>query len=197
MRLARARPGNRVQYRRIKGCALLESKDRRAEKAGHALLEGNAVNPDAAGFERTMAYSNLGSHEADAGRVGAAEPLLRAALDRLALDRSGGSGLEPTILAEILIGRGDARSLEEARNLLDRNLDDVPLLPRDRFRMCVAGTRAAVALRKSDAPVWASEALRYASATHSGLRNHPKLGLFTAEGRTVAWLERVASDKPR
>lgn len=195
-RLARARPRNRVQYRRIKGSVLIESADAAARQAGRAMLEANASSPDA-GFERTWALTTLGQYEMGAGRSDAAEPYFRAAIKRLSVDRSGGSGLEPTLLAEILLGRGDKASLAEARTLLDANLDDRPLLVRDRYRMCVAGTRVAVALGNSDAHVWASEALRYASTTHSGLRNHPKLGLFTAEGRTVAWLQRVAGEPSR
>jgi hypothetical protein len=194
-RLARARPDGRVQYRRIKGIALLESTDRTARQAGRAMLQENASDPDAAGFERTLALSLLGSHEVGAGGGDVAEPMLRTAIERLKTDPSGGSGLEPTVLAEILLRRGDVASLREAKALLDANLDDPPLLVRHRHRMCVAGARVAVALGdRRDARLWAQEALRYAAATHSGLRNHPRLGLFTAEGRTKAWLERVALD---
>jgi len=40
-KLARARPHNRYQYRRIKTLALLEARDRARQAAGRALLEEN------------------------------------------------------------------------------------------------------------------------------------------------------------
>jgi hypothetical protein len=111
----------------------------------------------------------------------------------IAWSASGTTGREAIQLAEILLARGARAQLEEARDLLEGRANDPPLLVVDRYRMCVAGARVALALDDAAAAAeWATAALRLSVATDSGLENHPELGLVQADGRTHAWLATVA-----
>jgi hypothetical protein len=191
-RLARARPRNRPQYRRIKALALLSTGDPVKEAAGHQLLEHVVGDPDAYPFEKVSALCFLGAHEHDAGRLVAAADYLRAALNMMSGNRSGGTELEEVRLAEILLVRGQPADLEEARDLLDGMAESRPLLLSSRFRKCQAGVRVALAIGdEGRAAEWARLALRLAAAEHSGLANHPKLGLVETDDETIAWLSGV------
>lgn len=195
-RLARAKPGNGVQYRRIKGIALLESGDRKREAAGRELLEQIVSGRDAPGHERITALCVLGAHEQDRGSLIDAEHHLRAALGLMASNPSGSSQLEEVRLAEILLAKGGRPDLVEARDLLDRRAASPPRFLSARFRMCVAGARVSLALKdKTRAADWAAAALDLAASTHSGLANHPTLGLVETDSVTRAWLAAVAAGR--
>lgn len=196
-RVARARPRSRPQYRRIKAVALLDSGDPVKQAAGRGLLELTVVNRDSHEFERVSALSLLGAHEQDTGLIDAAERHLRAALDVMAVHPSGGTELEAVRLAEILLKRGRRTELEEARDLIDRVGTSRPILLSSRFRKCLVGVRVALALDEiPHAKEWARQALALASAPHSGLANHPRLGLVETDDATRAWLALVVGAGP-
>jgi len=162
------------------------------QAAGRELLEDIVVDPDSYQFEKVSALSFLGAHEQDTDRLDAAERHLRAALRLMAAEPSGGTELEEVRLAEILLKRGGRADLEEARHLIDRVGMSRPMLLSSRFRNCLAGVRVALALGDvHHAEGWARQALALASATHSGLANHPKLGLVETDDATRAWLAAI------
>jgi hypothetical protein len=195
-RIARAKPGNGVQYRRIKALALLASGDRKVEAAGRELLEQVVSDRDARGDEKISALCFLGAHEQDRGRLTDAERHLRAALSLMTSNRSGSTQLEEVRLAEILLAKGGRSDLGEARELLDRRAGSPPLLLSSRFRMCVAGVRVSLALKdETRAADWAASALDLAASPHSGLANHPTLGLVATDSATRAWLAAVAAGR--
>jgi hypothetical protein len=63
--------------------------------------------------------------------------------------------------------------------------------------MSLAGVRVSLALSdKARAADWAVGALDLAAATHSGLQNHPDMGLVVTDSRTRAWLTAIAAARP-
>ena len=192
-RLARARPHNRVQYRRIKALGLLGSGDGDREAAGYAMLAGIARDADAPHHEKVGALSFMGAHDQERGRLHEAESNLRAALEAMKAGESGSTELEEIRLAEVLLALGGQENLEEARRLLEARALKPPLLVSSRFRLCVAAARVCVALGlKQEAAEWAAAASMLASAEHSGLANHPTLGLVRTDHKTREWLAAVA-----
>lgn len=192
-RLARVKPHNRVQYRRIKALALLMSGDRAKEAAGYEMMVGIVGDPTAAQFEKVSALSALGAYAQDRGLLDDAERNLRSALEAMRTTPSGGTKLEEVRLAEVLLARGGEPQLVEALDVLERRAKDPPQLLRDRFRLCFAAVRVSLALgRAAQAAEWAASALQLASATHSGLANHPTLGLVPDDPKTRKWLASVA-----
>jgi len=156
------------------------------------MLEHVVADPDAYHFEKVSALSFLGAHEQDTGRLDTAERHLRAALHLMAMNPSGGNELEEVRLAEILLKRGGRAELEEARDLIDRVGASRPRLLTSRFRKCLAGVSVALALGDMPrAEEWARQALALASATYSGLANHPRLGLVETDDTTRGWLAAV------
>ncbi len=195
-RLARAKPYNRFQYRRIKASVLLLSGDRQKEAGGRELFEEILADDEAPGHEKTTAHWTLGAYYQRAGHLHDAERHLRAALDRISRDENGRSDVEEVQLAEVLLARGGRDHLEEARDILDRRASPPPTFVSSRFRMCLAGVRVTLALKdRRRAAEWAAAALDLAAATHSGLANHPTLGLVEADSQTRAWLTAVAADR--
>jgi hypothetical protein len=193
-RLAKARQASRPQYRRIKALALLDAGDPVKRAAGQELLERIVADPNAYPFEKVSALSFLGAHEQDTDQLDAAERHLRSALNLMATVVSGGTGLEEVRLAEILLIRAGRANLEEARDLIDRVGESDPRILNSRFRKCLVGVRVALALGDDvRAQGWARQALELASATHSGLANHPKLGLVETDDTTRAWLADVVA----
>lgn len=193
-RLARARADNRVQYRRVKALALLETGDPVREAAARALLEENLATPGLFDFERVVALHRLADTERSAGRLDEAERLLRQASSVGGPDGNGTSGEEETELAEILLERGGQERIAEAKALLDRRSEEMPLFARSRFRLCVAQVRVSLALGdRAIAQEWAVAGLQVAGEKHSGLTYHPSLGLVDSDVSTMAWLEAVAS----
>ena len=192
-RLARARPHNRVQYRRIKAVGLLRSGDGDREAAGYAILAGIARDEDAPHHEKVGALSLMGAHDQERGRLHEAESNLRAALEAMKAGQSGNTELEEIRLAEVLLALDGRDHLEEARHLLEERAQKPPRLVSSRFRLCVAATRVCMALGlKQEAAGWAAAASKLATAEHSGLANHPTLGLVQTDHKTREWLAAVA-----
>lgn len=192
-RLARARPHNQIQYRRIKAVALLETRDPAKATAGRRLLIEVAESADAPDFEKVMALSMLGQAALRDGRLDEAEANLRQALRISGESGSGTSGLEEAWLAQVALARGDRDGLREARVLLEQRAADPSLIISARFEICSTAARVAVALQdRAAAASWARDALDLADADHSGLANHPRLGLVHLDAHTRAWLNEVA-----
>lgn len=192
-RLARSRPHNRDQYRRIKAIALLGSGDSVREEAGAGLLHENLVLPDLLDHERVLALVLLAEYDQLRGRLAEAESSLRQALAIAGPDGSGTSGEEEIALAEILVAKGEEASLEEAKRLLDRRASEQPLFVRSRYRLAVASAHVCLALRqRADAAQWAAVALGLAATRDSGLTRHPGLGLVTSTEQELRWLRDVA-----
>lgn len=194
-RLARARPHNQIQYRRIKAVALLESGDPAKAAAGRRLLIEVVEAPHAPDFEKVMALSMLGERALRGGRLDEAEANLREALRISGENGSGTSGLEEAWLAQVALARGDRACLEEVRPLLEhRAAADPPQILSARFEICVTAARVALALEaRAAAASWARAALALADADHSGLANHPRLGLVHLDSQTRQWLGEVAN----
>lgn len=194
-RLARARPHNQIQYRRIKAHALLASAQPDKRAAARELLREIIEARETPEFEKVMALSMLGEHALRLGDLDDAEARLRSALDLLEGGASGGSGLEATWLAEVLLARGGRSRLEEAKALLDHSATSPPLLLSSQFDLCLIAVKVTLALGDNDeARTWARTALDLASATHSGLANHPTLGLVEADQQVRDWLVAIAAD---
>ena len=192
-RLARARPHNRAQYRRIKALGLLESDDPAGHAAAKAMFEENLADPDLPEFERTLALTTLARHERSTGRLASAVRRLRDALAVGGADGNGTNGEEEIELAEMLLARGSQTDLIEAKRLLDRRASAPPLFVRSRYRLAVAQARACARLGDDEgARAWASTALDVAALKDSGLPHHAELGLADADAEELAWLRSAA-----
>lgn len=193
-RLARSRPHNQIQYRRIKAAALLDTEDPSKATAGQRLLIEIVESPEAPEFEKVMALSMLGRRALREGRLDEAEANLREALGIAGQDGSGTSGLEEVWLAQVALGRGDRAGLQEARALVERRAAYPPLILSARFETWLTAAKVALALGEPAAAAgWAREALALADADHAGLANHPRLGLVQITSQTRAWLSDVAN----
>ncbi len=192
-RLARARPYNQIQYRRIKAVTLLDTGDPAKATAGQRLLIEILESPEAPEFEKVMALSILGERALRERRLDEAEANLREALRIAGRDGSGTSGLEEVWLAQVALARGDRAGLPEARALVERRAADPHPFLNARFETCLTAAKIAMALEdRAEAATWAQAALRLADADHSGLANHPTLGLVRLSSQTRAWLSDVA-----
>jgi hypothetical protein len=194
-RLARARPQSRSQYRRLKAGRLLASGSRDVQEAGRRLLDDVIADPTTYEFERVSAHSALAAHSQAVGDLGEAERQLRLVFEtRVRAHGSGGSNLDEVRFAEVLLSRGGRARLEEALALLESKAAEPVTFMATRFRTCLAGVRVSLALNdKRHAASWANEALKVAAATHSGLRNHPHLGLVETDAGTMRWLTTLAA----
>lgn len=192
-RLARARPHNQIQYRRIKAVALLETGDPAKVTAGRRLLIEVVDSPDAPDFERVMALSMLGQRALRDQRLDEAEANLRQALRISGQNGSGTSGLEEAWLAQVALARDDRDALHEARVLLEQRAADPPPFLSARLEICLTAAHVALALKDNAAAgSWAVAALALADADHSGLANHPTLGLVDLDVPTREWLNDLA-----
>lgn len=192
-RLARASHHNQIQYRRIKGITLLNTGDPAKSAAGRRLLIEVVESSEGADFEKVIALSTLGERALRDGQLDEAEANLREAL-RIAGDNgSGTTGLEEAWLAQVALARGDRGGFREALDLVARRAHDPPQILSARFEICLTAAKLAVALGDPVAAAsWARSALTLADAEHSGLANHPTLGLVEVTAQTRAWLNEVA-----
>lgn len=192
-KLARARPYNRIQYRRVKALALLDTGDVVRETAGREMLEENLATPDLPSYERTLALATLARNDRSRGRVRSAMQLFRDVIHVIGTGAGGNNGEEEIELAELLLERGGDTDVREAKSLLDHRSSDEPLFLRSRYRLAVAHAHACLKLADpSSAAAWATTALELAAADDSGLRYHPELGLVDAPDAQLAWLQDVA-----
>jgi hypothetical protein len=192
-RLTRARTHNQIQYRRIKAASLLETGDAAKVAAGRRLLTEVAQSPDAPDFEKVIALTMLGRRALEEGRLDEADGCLREALGISGPNGSGTTGLEEAWLAQVALARGDTAGLRHARALVELRAADPPMILSARFEVTLTAARVALALDdRAAAASWARTALEVADAEHSGLANHPGLGLVQINPATRAWLSEVA-----
>lgn len=192
-RLARASRHNQIQYRRIKGITLLTTGDPAKAAAGRRLLIEVVESAEAAEFEKVMALSNLGERALREGRLDEAEANLREALEISRPDGSGISGMEEAWLAQVALARGDRDGMREGLLLIERRATDPPLILTARFELYLTAAKLASAFEDpAAAATWARAALTLADVKHSGLANHPTLGLVEVNKDTRQWLSQVA-----
>jgi tetratricopeptide (TPR) repeat protein len=193
-RLGKARRWNRVQYRRIKAIALIETGDEDRIAAAGDMLQQNVQDPDAASFERVIALSQLGRLAFRAGSLDEAEKAFRGALQLLAAQPSGGSDLEEVLLAEVLLERGDRGDRDEAMALVAACAAHASPFPVHAFEVGRVGAKVALAVGQREiAAQYARSALEASGATESGLAHHPSLGLVELDAQMRAWLSAVAA----
>ena len=191
-RLSKARGHNQAQYRRIKAHSLLATGDPAKTAGARQLLREIVEGSDSQDFEHVMALSTLGKLALDDGRIDDAEASLRTAMRLIENGTGGGSDLEEAWLAEALVARGERGDLEDARAIMERRVSSPPLILSARFQVWLTAARVAMAGGDdSAAATWARAALEVAAAEHSGLANHPGLGLPDVDQETRDWLVRV------
>jgi hypothetical protein len=190
-RLARARPVNRQQYRRIKAHGLLRGGDATPVQAARELLEANLADPLIHEHERVIALAMLARDYLRTNDLEAAEHHFRLAL---AVPTESGYNEEEEIdLAEILIAKAAPEALTEARRLLDARSETQPAFVSSRFRLAVARAKLAVLEGNTrSAAIEAQTALALSRETHSGFAKHPKIGLVEMEDQILRWLRAVA-----
>ncbi len=175
-RLARARPGNREQYLRIKGLHLLESRRGARRKAGVELLERLIRDyPDAAS-EVAGAHYLLAAHHEAAGDVHRAADHYRASTEAERGRNHCHGG--PLALASLIAREPSLVSVsEEAEQLL---ASDVPSIMCDQqFTWALAKARLASRRGASaEAAAYASGALWLFGHDHGVSSRHPDVGLI-------------------
>ena len=195
-RLRRARHHTRYQYRRIKSVALLSTNDRAKRTAAETLLGMNIASDEVPDFEKAWAHSLLAQSARTAGDRTKAERHFRAALELAGPGGSGLNGEEEVELAELLLAKNTPDATLEAKAWLERRAEEMPLFLRSQFRLCSAMAEVLLRLNQREvAGEWAERALELSTATHSGLTNHPRLGLIEADPRTIQWLQSVAQTR--
>jgi hypothetical protein len=200
-RLRRARAANRAQYVRIQASHLLESPDASTREAGRALLR-RVINdhPDDE-LETKFACEQLGDSLAREGRLDEAEGALRETLRRIQASPTGASGTSGTTelrLAEVLIARGDATSIDDAGQLLAAVESEVRIqaaLMRDvLYRFFLACARVAYAQRAPEAAAeLARAALHVADDISTPIPRHPTVGWPHATDGERAELRSISS----
>ena len=183
-KLRRARARSRPQYVRIQGVHLIAQADVSTRAAGRGLLQrviDEYSEEDA--LQAVWAAENLADTLVAHDRLDEAEALTRKLIARRDDDptawRGGRTDLD-LALAEMLLHRGDATSLREADERLDRSEEAVNQASMFRnlvLRYLVA--RARVADRLGDherARRYANHGLEVAAETTPSLPRHPDVG---------------------
>lgn len=189
-RLARARPGNRAQYLRVKGATLLEVGQDEALPVAISLLSRVVEEYDDA-LQVPWSHELLGEAYRRLGQLDRAEHHYRKCIETADVRRSGTSHVTELLIADVLLQRSRA---DEALRLLD----DEELLDRLRwnshiFRYCLARARAEKATGGEPEP-WAREALRLAQEDEPQLPHKPTVGRVHATDDEIAELRRLVPD---
>ena len=190
-RLARARPGNRAQYLRVKGATLLEAGEDEAVPVAVSLL--HRVVDDYDFLQVPWAHELLGQAYRRMGELDRAEHHLRQCLATADERRNGTSNVTELLIAEVLLqqSRPDAAL---------RLLDDEELRNRLRwngniYRYCLAKARAEQATG-GDPKRWSREALRLARDDEPQLPHKPSVGRVRAAPEELAELRSLAGRAP-
>lgn len=184
-KLARARPGNREQYLRIKGLGLIESSRRSRQEAGVELLERLLRDfPDALASEHAGAHSHLAELYERRGDLRRAAAHLRNTIE---LDRGTNHDHGARARLGSLLARHPelADSATEAPALLA--LDDASLLFRSQqFDWAVAQARLAATSGDADrAAALARGALWLLDHDGPAAPRHPLVGLIGGRDEAV------------
>lgn len=191
-RLARARPGNRAQYLRVKGATLLEAGHDDAVPAAVSLLQRVVEDYDDP-LQVPWAHELLGQAYRRMGELDRAEHHFRQCLATTDDRRNGTSNVTELFIAEVLL----EQSRPEAALQL---LDDEDLLTRLRwhsniYRYYLARARAEQATGGDPAP-WSNEAIRLASDDKPQLPHKPSVGRVNATSEELSELRRLAGSAP-
>lgn len=188
-RLARARPGNRAQYLRVKGATLLEAGQDDALPVAISLLRRVVDDHDDL-LQVPWSHELLGEAYRRLGELDRAEHHYRACLESADERRNGTSNVTELLLAEVLLQRSRP---DEALQLLD----DEQLRGRLRwnsniYRYGLARARAERATGGQPAS-WSREALRVAQEDDPQLARKPTVGRVQATEEELAELRGLAA----
>jgi tetratricopeptide (TPR) repeat protein len=188
-RLARARPGSRSQYLKIKAIAL---SDAGADDVAEQMLR-RVLDQDVPDFERAHAEELLGDMARRRGDLTEAERRYRQILGRPS--QNGTSGQVPLALAEVLLERDGAGAADEVGSLL-ATVGTSPRFNSEIFRALVLSARTARAV--GDTSLQAVEARRALDllGEPSQLPRHPGVGLAQADDQLLAELQMLAEAGP-
>lgn len=189
-RLAKARPGNRAQYLRVKGTTLLGAGHDEALPVAISLLH-RVVDGYDDFLQAPWAHELLGQAYRRMGDFDRAEHHYRKCLETADERRNGTSNVTELFIAEVLLAQSRP---DEALDLLD----DGELLGRLRwnsniYRYGLARARAEQATGGDPTP-WAREALRLAEEDEPQLPHKPTVGRVRATEDELAELRRLAGD---
>ena len=186
-RLARARPGNRAQYLRVKGATLLGAGLDEALPVAISLLR-RVVDDYDDFLQVPWSHELLGEAYRRIGDLDRAEHHFRKCLETADERRNGTSNVTELLIAEVLLEQSRA---DEALSFLD----DEDLLGRLKwnsniYRYCLARARAERATGGEPAP-WSGEALRLAEEDQPQLSHKPTFGRVHATREELAELRRL------
>lgn len=191
-KLKRAR-ASKPQYLRIKALALLTSGDVTRIEAAIELLSRYIADHSDQTWELPLVLHHLADAHSALGNRDEAEAFYRAST---ALQEDRGSTGAELKLAEFLITKADASSLNEAEQVLDRiaNGRDLRLLfNSDWFRYHLAMARIAIRTDRAQLAVeHAQNALARAANRKPDFPRHPTLGLVRTDDATRDELTGIA-----
>lgn len=187
-RLARSMAHNRAQYLRIKGLALLEA----GEVSGARDLWMRVVETETEDWPQVSAsLEHLGDSYRQDDPATAESYFRRLIAENPTL--SGTTACVHLSLAEILLDRGDATSINEAGDLLGIWIDkySVPF-PNAHFRFNLALIRTAQALGDKGTVQRAARTALDLAARGPVYPRHGDVGVVKADGKTLRRLKRLA-----
>lgn len=177
-RLARARPQSRAQYLRIQGVTLVESMDPGAVRAGERLLRQVLTDYPDAVSEAVSVWASLGALCERRGQLDDALEMYR--LGRLAEQQCTTSANATLHYARVAVMLQKFNLAREVLPDLEGKVDKVLQQYFPDMAMQWLLIKAAVARWQGDtanARLLATQGLREAAKTRSGLARHPDLGL--------------------
>lgn len=189
-RLARARPGNRAQYLRVKGATLLEAGQDEALPVAISLFR-RVVDDYDDFLQVPWSHELLGEAYRRMGELDRAEHHYRKCLEIADERRNGTSNVTELLIAEVLLQQ--SRPDEALRLLDDEELRGRLRWNSNVYRYCLARARAEQATGGEPAP-WSREALRLAQEDDPQLSRKPTVGRVQATEEELAELRRLAAD---
>tara|TARA_Y100000815_G_scaffold272952_1_gene303003 strand:- start:2762 stop:3394 length:633 start_codon:yes stop_codon:yes gene_type:complete len=188
-RLARARPYNRAQYVRIKGLALHKAGERRgARELWERVLQSTE---ELATTQQASALEHLGdSYVGD--NAAAAEDYYRRLLEEHPT-LNGTSHTAEISLAELLIGKGNRDSMEEALALLNSFLErGTSQFPSVLFRWHLALISIAQATGEKKTVQRAARTALDLASRGPVFPRHKDVGVVDADAKTLRRLRKLA-----
>lgn len=188
-RLARARPYNRAQYVRIKGLALHKAGERRgARELWERVLQSTEKLAET---QQASALEHLGdSYVGD--NAAAAEDYYRRLLEEHPT-LNGTSHTAEISLAELLIGKGNRDSMEEALALLNSFLErGTSQFPSVLFRWHLALISIAQATGEKETVQRAARTALDLASRGPVFPRHKDVGVVDADAKTLRRLRKLA-----
>lgn len=187
-RLARARPGNRAQYLRVKGATLLKAGHDKALPVAISLLHRVVDDYDDL-LQVSWAHELLGEAYRRMGDLDRAEHHYRKCLETADERRNGTSDVTELFIAEVLLQQ--SRPDEALHLLVDEKLQGRLRWNSHIYRYSLARAQAEQATGGDPAP-WSREALRLAQEDEPQLPHKPTVGRVHATKDEFAELRRLA-----